>query len=126
MPATEPATKPATRPALAERLKRVQVAASVQMSIKARELKAAGKDVITLTTGEPNFASPPHAIEAAHAAALRGGFTDRFAFSRARPQRQASGAPRPDPRDATAPRSDRRRRPKFPPSAPRISSHRGR
>ena len=67
-----PATKPATKPALAERLKRVQVAASVQMSIKARELKAAGKDVITLTTGEPNFASPPHAIEAAHQAALRG------------------------------------------------------
>jgi aspartate aminotransferase len=60
------------RPALAERLKRVQVAASVQMSIKARELKAAGKDVITLTTGEPNFDSPPHAIEAAHQAALRG------------------------------------------------------
>jgi aspartate aminotransferase len=72
MPATEPATKPTRKPALAERLKRVQVAASVQMSIKARELKAAGKDVITLTTGEPNFASPPHAIEAAHQAALRG------------------------------------------------------
>ena len=59
-------------PALAERLKRVQVAASVQMSIKARELKAAGKDVVTLTTGEPNFDSPLHAIEAAHQAALRG------------------------------------------------------
>ena len=57
---------------LAERLKRVQVAASVQMTIKARELRAAGKDVITLTTGEPNFDSPPHAIEAAHQAALRG------------------------------------------------------
>jgi len=59
-------------PKLAERLKRVQVAASVQMTIKARELRAAGKDVITLTTGEPNFDSPPHAIEAAHQAALRG------------------------------------------------------
>jgi aspartate aminotransferase len=50
----------------------VAVAASVQMTIKARELRAAGKNVITLTTGEPNFASPPHAIEAAHQAALRG------------------------------------------------------
>ena len=59
-------------PKLAERLKRVQVAASVQMTIKARELRAAGKDVITLTTGEPNFDSPPHAIEAANQAALRG------------------------------------------------------
>ena len=42
------------------------------MTIKARELRAAGKDVITLTTGEPNFDSPPHAIEAAHQAALQG------------------------------------------------------
>jgi aspartate aminotransferase len=54
------------------RIGRVQLAASVQMTIKARELRAAGKPVITLTTGEPNFDSPPHAIEAAHLAALRG------------------------------------------------------
>ena len=59
-------------PRLSQRLGRVEVAASVQMTIKARELRAAGKDVITLTTGEPNFDSPPHAIEAAHQAALRG------------------------------------------------------
>jgi len=65
-------TTAATGPRLAQRLSRVQVAASVQMTIKARELRAAGKDVITLTTGEPNFDSPPHAIEAAHQAALKG------------------------------------------------------
>jgi aspartate aminotransferase len=59
-------------PALSQRLGRVEVSASVQMSIKARELRAAGKNVVTLTTGEPNFASPPQAIEAAHQAALRG------------------------------------------------------
>ncbi|MBN8874415.1 MAG: pyridoxal phosphate-dependent aminotransferase [Rhodospirillales bacterium] len=59
-------------PALAQRLNRVEVAPSVAMTIKARELRAAGKPVITLTTGEPNFASPPHAIEAAHQAALKG------------------------------------------------------
>jgi aspartate aminotransferase len=59
-------------PALSKRLSRVEVAASVQMTIKARALRAAGKNVITLTTGEPNFASPPQAIEAAHQAALRG------------------------------------------------------
>lgn len=59
-------------PELSKRLSRVEVAASVRMTIKARELRAAGKNVITLTTGEPNFASPPHAIEAAHQAALRG------------------------------------------------------
>ncbi len=59
-------------PGFASRLSRVELAASVQMTIKARELRAAGKPVITLTTGEPNFDSPPHAIEAAHQAALRG------------------------------------------------------
>jgi aspartate aminotransferase len=59
-------------PGLSQRLSRVEVAASVQMTIKARELRAAGKDVVTLTTGEPNFDSPPHAIEAAHQAALKG------------------------------------------------------
>ena len=59
-------------PGFSQRLGRVQVAASVAMTIKARELRAAGKDVITLTTGEPNFDSPPSAIEAAHQAALHG------------------------------------------------------
>jgi len=59
-------------PGFSQRLGRVQVAASVAMTVKARELRAAGKPVITLTTGEPNFSSPPHAIEAAHQAALAG------------------------------------------------------
>ena len=70
MPAAEPAM--AGKDRLSQTAERVQVAASVAMTIKARELRAAGKDVITLTTGEPNFDSPPHAIEAAHQAALRG------------------------------------------------------
>src|SRR3954451_23610168 len=62
----------AATPGFSQRLGRVEVAASVAMTIKARELRAAGKNVITLTTGEPNFDSPPHAIEAAHQAALAG------------------------------------------------------
>jgi aspartate aminotransferase len=66
------ASTPAMTPGFSQRLGRVALAASVQMTIKARELKAAGKPVITLTTGEPNFDSPPHAIEAAHRAALKG------------------------------------------------------
>ena len=61
-----------TAPALSRRIGRVELAASVRMTIKARELRAAGKPVITLTTGEPNFDSPPHAIEAAYQAALKG------------------------------------------------------
>ena len=60
------------RPALATRLGRVKPAATVQMTIKARALREAGVDVIQLTIGEPDFATPPHAIEAAHQAALRG------------------------------------------------------
>ncbi len=60
------------RPALAQRLKRVQVAATVAMTIKARALRAQGIDVIQLTIGEPDFDSPDHAIEAAHKAALAG------------------------------------------------------
>lgn len=59
-------------PGLSQRIGRVELAASVRMTIKARELRAAGKPVITLTTGEPNFDSPPHAIEAAYQAALKG------------------------------------------------------
>jgi aspartate aminotransferase len=63
---------PQDTPGFSQRLGRVEIAASVAMTIKARELRAAGKPVITLTTGEPNFDSPPHAIEAAHQAALSG------------------------------------------------------
>jgi len=59
-------------PALASRLKDIAFAASAAMTIKARELRDAGHEVISLTLGEPDFASPDHAIEAAHQAALRG------------------------------------------------------
>jgi aspartate aminotransferase len=59
-------------PALAARLADVKVSASVAMSIKARELAAKGVEVIGLTTGEPDFDTPAHAIEAAHQAALKG------------------------------------------------------
>ena len=59
-------------PALARRIARAPVAATVAMTVRARELRAAGHEVIQLTIGEPDFASPPHAVEAAHQAALRG------------------------------------------------------
>ena len=57
---------------LAGRLKDVEIAASVAMTTKARELRGAGIKVISLAIGEPDFATPPHAIEAAHKAALAG------------------------------------------------------
>jgi aspartate aminotransferase len=59
-------------PALASRLANVKVSPSVAMAIKARELVAQGVKVVTLTTGEPDFATPRHAIEAAYQAALDG------------------------------------------------------
>lgn len=59
-------------PGFSQRLGRVRVAATVAMTIRARELRAAGHDVIALTIGEPDFASPRHAIEAAYQAALAG------------------------------------------------------
>ena len=67
------ATRPADRrPALAQRLGRAKVAATIAMTVKARALREAGHDVVALTIGEPDFDSPPHAIEAAHQAALAG------------------------------------------------------
>ncbi|HUA77359.1 MAG TPA: pyridoxal phosphate-dependent aminotransferase [Acetobacteraceae bacterium] len=59
-------------PALAGRLGTAPVAATVQMTIRARELRAAGAEVIPLTIGEPDFATPLHAIEAGYKAALAG------------------------------------------------------
>jgi aspartate aminotransferase len=59
-------------PALARRLDRVKVAATVQMTIKARALREQGVNVVQLTIGEPDFASPKHAIEAGYKAALAG------------------------------------------------------
>jgi len=59
-------------PGFAKRLDKARIAPTVALTIRARELAASGADVVTLTIGEPDFATPPHAIAAAHAAALRG------------------------------------------------------
>ena len=39
---------------------------------RARALQAEGREIISLTLGEPDFPTPPHVVEAAHAAARRG------------------------------------------------------
>lgn len=59
-------------PELANRLKTVKVSASAAMTDKARELRDAGVKIVGLSSGEPDFPTPPHAIEAAHRAALAG------------------------------------------------------
>ena len=57
---------------LASRLNRIQPSPTIAMSIKARELKAEGKDIIELAAGEPDFPTPPHIIKAAEDAMSRG------------------------------------------------------
>jgi aspartate aminotransferase len=59
-------------PPLSLRQAGIQMAATMEAAARARALRAAGHDVISLTLGEPDFATPPHAIAAAHQAALRG------------------------------------------------------
>ncbi len=59
-------------PKLSSRLDRTELAATFAMAARARALRAAGKDVISLSLGEPDFPTPAHVVEAAHAAALRG------------------------------------------------------
>ncbi|MBX4948643.1 pyridoxal phosphate-dependent aminotransferase [Rhizobium binae] len=57
---------------IADRLKNVSISASAAMTQRARELAAKGIKVVSLSSGEPDFPTPAHAIEAAHAAALAG------------------------------------------------------
>lgn len=59
-------------PTLADRLKNVSVSASAAMTQRARDLASKGINVVSLSSGEPDFPTPLHAIEAAHAAALAG------------------------------------------------------
>ncbi len=59
-------------PGLASRLATLGLPATIGMASRARALRAAGHRVISLALGEPDFDTPPEAIEAAHAAALAG------------------------------------------------------
>jgi aspartate aminotransferase len=59
-------------PELAQRLADVQVSASAAMTARARDMGARGIQVISLSSGEPDFPTPRHAIEAAYQAALSG------------------------------------------------------
>ena len=59
---------------LSEALSRVQPSATIAVTNKARELKAAGEDVIGLGAGEPDFDTPDH-IKAAAIKAIQEGKT---------------------------------------------------
>ncbi len=59
---------------LADRVQRVKPSATLAVSSKAQELKAAGKDIIGLGAGEPDFDTPEH-IKAAGIEAIKQGKT---------------------------------------------------
>ncbi|WP_377833249.1 pyridoxal phosphate-dependent aminotransferase [Acidimangrovimonas pyrenivorans] len=50
----------------------IEISEIVQLSEAAAALRAEGRDVVALSTGEPDFPTPPHVIAAAHAAAAAG------------------------------------------------------
>ena len=50
---------------VAQRLSRIKPSPTIAVSTKAAELKAAGRDVIGLGAGEPDFDTPDHIKEAA-------------------------------------------------------------
>jgi aspartate aminotransferase len=57
---------------IADRLERISPSLTIAMTAKARALKAAGKDVISLSAGEPDFDTPRNVKDAAIAAIERG------------------------------------------------------
>src|ERR1700756_901142 len=57
---------------LADRLARVKPSPTMAMTALATELKAAGRDIISLSVGEPDFDTPANIQEAAIAAMRRG------------------------------------------------------
>jgi len=53
---------------LSAAVRRIRPSAVNMASQRARELKAQGRNIVDLTTGEPDFATPAHVCEAAIAA----------------------------------------------------------
>lgn len=61
-----PATTP--RGGISRRISAIAESATLAMDRRARELSAAGEDIISFAAGEPDFPSPPEVVEAAIAA----------------------------------------------------------
>ena len=57
---------------LSEHIQRVATSATMAMTQAARDRRRAGHPVISLSAGEPDFATPDHILEAAHRAMLDG------------------------------------------------------
>jgi len=76
---------------LADVLSRVKPSATIAITQKARELKNSGKDIISLSVGEPDFDTPDNVKEAA-IAAIRRGETKYPPVSGIQPLREAVAA----------------------------------
>lgn len=74
---------------LSQALSRIAPSRTAAMMDRAFELKAAGKDIISLSVGEPDFATPAHVIEATKAA-LDAGETKYTAVSGTQRLREAA------------------------------------
>jgi aspartate/methionine/tyrosine aminotransferase len=57
---------------LAERIARLEIESAFDVLVKARALEAAGRSVVHLEIGEPDFPTPPHIVEAAKLALDQG------------------------------------------------------
>ncbi|MEK9725751.1 MAG: pyridoxal phosphate-dependent aminotransferase, partial [Rhodospirillaceae bacterium] len=57
---------------IAERTTRIETSPSSVATQRARELRAQGRDIVSLSQGQPDFATPDHVIEAAYAAMKSG------------------------------------------------------
>jgi aspartate aminotransferase len=53
---------------LSPALRRIAASPTTAMTDRASALRAEGRDIISLSVGEPDFATPPHVLAAAHAA----------------------------------------------------------
>ena len=56
----------------AERLAGIELSEIVAISERASRLRGEGRDILSLSTGEPDLPTPPHVVEAAHRAARDG------------------------------------------------------
>ncbi len=59
---------------LSDRVKAVKPSPTLAITARAAEMRAAGKDIVGLGAGEPDFDTPEH-IKAAAVKALENGFT---------------------------------------------------
>ncbi len=73
---------------LADRVQRIKPSATIMVSARAEELQAAGKPIINLSIGEPDFDTPDH-IKAAAMIAIEQGHTKYTAVDGIKPLKQA-------------------------------------